>query len=50
MVSYPKVLFSQAGCCMVTVSPLMLCTGEYRSVNVPMDSSSIRLWFARPPR
>ena len=45
--SQPKLLFSQAGCCMVMKLPLMLATGEYRSVQEPMPSISIRFWFVR---
>jgi hypothetical protein len=46
-VSYPKLLLFQAGCCIVSRFPAMLCTGEYRSVHESMASTSTRLWFPR---
>ncbi len=45
-VSYPNALLFQAGCCIVSWLPLMLCTGEYRSVKELTASTSTRLWFA----
>ena len=46
-VSYPNELLFHAGCCIVRKFPLMLCTGEYRSVNELTASTSTRLWLAR---
>src|SRR3954468_20378025 len=40
------LLLFHAGCCIVTKFPLMLCTGEYRSVNELIASNSTRFWLA----